>query len=431
MTNYYIDYNKVFDVAYSYTLSEDVKISVLNQVLDKVGEELNESLNEPSSHCVEFINRIMNTSLSEEVIGSLLDYTFGELSEEEIDEITEEFKEYYAKQALATIHEWDPAPVGLKGVERANKAQQDKANKPSAMDRLKGAVNKVKAWAKDKRPVGLSGVDGLKKQRDERIKTAVEMGTGPKAETKTTQAAQPSQPKPKRASTKLTDAEKAEMEATGDKKFEEMKAREAEANKRRQESRKATLNAKKEAAKTPEQREAERDAEVEKRFAEMKAREAEANKRRQESRKATMERKKAEAENKQNVSNASNAVSDAIKNAENPEQNKETVPVRGRRGRRANEALDEFYSLLEKTNISEKALAGVKGLLINKDLAQKALNKEYNTFMADMKPVDQAVNIEGHTGIKNSKLSDYIKKAQKSGNNYERLLAFAKKRYGN
>ena len=121
MTNYYIDYNKVFDVAYSNTLSEDVKISVLSKVLDKVGEELNESLNEQSSHCVEFINRIMDTSLSEDTVNSLLDYTFGELSEEEIDEITEEFKEFHAKQALTTLHEWDPAPVGLKGVERANK----------------------------------------------------------------------------------------------------------------------------------------------------------------------------------------------------------------------------------------------------------------------------------------------------------------------
>lgn len=341
MTNYYIDYNKVFDVAYSYTLSEDVKISVLSKVLDKVGEELNESLNEQSSHCVEFINRIMDTSLSEDTVNSLLDYTFGELSEEEIDEITEEFKEFHAKQALTTLHEWDPAPVGLKGVERANKeANAGKkpylkagANKPSAMDRLKGAVSKVKSWVQNNKPVGLSRVDGLKKERDERIKSAAEMGTGPKAEkannnATVSQGSNDTQAKPKRQSTKLTPEERAEMDKTGDERFEKMKAEQAEVNKRRQESRKATLQAKKDAAKTPEQREAERDAEVEKRFAEMKAKDAEVNKRRQESRKATLERKKAEAQNKQNASTASSAVSDAIKNAENPQQNKQTASVK-------------------------------------------------------------------------------------------------------
>ena len=401
MTNY-IDYSKVFDVAYSYTLSEDVKISTLRRVADKVGEELNESFNEPSSHCVEYINRLINTKLSEGAIDSIIENTFGELSEEEIDEITEEFKEFHAKRVLSSIDEWEPAPVGLAGVARANKAQQEKANEPkgpSAMDRLKGAVGKVKNWVsnlnKDKRPVGL---EALKKEREERINQAVEKGTGPKVVSgggkmsATASAETQSTEKPKRNSSKLTPEEVAELEKRDvDKMMDDINAQVSASRKKGWETRR-------------------RNAQD-------------------------------QTDNKKEVSSTSTDLGDVIKNAEDTDQNSskegEPVVVRGKRGgkkrgKSANEALEQVYSLLNNSTISEDSLTSIMELLANKKLAQQAVEREFNQFKDDMRPAEKAVSMEGHTGIKqvsSDKLKELLKKAEKSGNRYEKFLALFQRRY--
>ena len=339
-----INYNRLFDVAYSDTIPESVKDSILDNVLESIGEELNEDLQTEGSRCVGILETLAFSNMSCPLVNSIIDKAFAGLNEDFINEVSDAFIHKAAKSALekrkAERFSSGSTPIGLKGVQREARIQhaQDVVNKteapkPSALDRLKGAVSKVKSWVQNNRPVGLSHVDGLKKERDERIKSAAEMGTGPKAEktnnnATVSQGSNDTQAKPKRQSTKLTPEERAEMDKTGDERFEKMKAEQAEVNKRRKESRQATLQARRDANKTPEQLEAERSAEVDRRAAEQKAQQADRYKRTVETRNANRERRNAEAQNKQNASTASSAVSDAIKNAENPQQNKQTASVK-------------------------------------------------------------------------------------------------------
>lgn len=195
-----IDYNRLFDVAYSNTLSEDVKSLIYNNVLESIGEELNESLQiqQEDSCYVTFLNTLVNSTITEESMYDIIDMSFSHLSEEQIEEITEEF---IRKAALERLNEAVPAPIGLTGVAKEYKKQQEakalknkpvgltgvnnaqatsntpKAKGPSVMDRLKSTVGKVKSWFDNhKQP---SGLDKLKASREAQLRQSAELGTSP------------------------------------------------------------------------------------------------------------------------------------------------------------------------------------------------------------------------------------------------------------
>ena len=212
-----INYNRLFDVAYSNTIPESVKDSIYDEVLESIGEELNEGLQTEDSRCVELLETLAFSSLSKTTINYIIDRAFDGLNEEFINEVSDAFVNRAAKSALrkreAERFSSGSTPIGLKGVQREARIQhaQDvvkktEAPKPSAIDTLKGAVGKVKSWAEgirksNNKPVGLSSfkssnpsIEEIKKSDAEIRDHAIKMGTGDGSKT-TNIKAQPATPK--------------------------------------------------------------------------------------------------------------------------------------------------------------------------------------------------------------------------------------------
>ena len=199
-----INYNRLFDVAYSNTLPESVKDSILDNVLESIGEELNEDLQTEGSRCVGILETLAFSNMSCFLVNSIIDKAFDGLNEDFINEVSDAFIHKAAKSALrkreAAVKRqegYGNRPIGLvsldkqvKERERAQHARdvvnKTEAPKPSALDRLKGAVNKVKqAWGSNNKPVGLSSfkssnpsIEAIKKSDAEIRDHAVKMGTG-------------------------------------------------------------------------------------------------------------------------------------------------------------------------------------------------------------------------------------------------------------
>ena len=201
-------YNKLFDVLYSTEISEGVKVLIA----ENYPTQLNEGISEDSCY-VEFLKTMIDTNLSEAALEEVIDETFGDWSEEQVEALTEEFIHSVVNQYLnegifdarpigltgvrkaaekeQARREAKSQPIGLKGVERqqAAKAQLSKEPKgPSfgdkvkktgsaALGKLKSAVGKVRDWAKkmanNDKPVGLSK---LKAEQTARVNNAVNMG---------------------------------------------------------------------------------------------------------------------------------------------------------------------------------------------------------------------------------------------------------------
>ena len=210
-----INYNKLFDVAYSDTIPESVKDSILDSVLDSIGEELNEDLQEEGSRCVGILENLALSNMSCSLVNSIIERAFTGLNEDFINEVSDAFINRAAKSALASRKAQrfssGSSPIGLKGVQREARIQhaEDVARKtepvkPSALDRLKGAVNKVKqAWGSNNKPVGLSSfkssnpsIEEIKKSDAEIRDHAVKMGTGDGSKT-TNIKVQPAASEPK------------------------------------------------------------------------------------------------------------------------------------------------------------------------------------------------------------------------------------------
>ena len=126
-----LNYNKLFDVAYSNTLPEEVKSSILDNVLEGIGAELNESLQEEDSHYVVLIDTLVNSTISEASLNDTLDMIFSNVSEEVINEVSDAYINRAAKNALkqrqATVkkqQDYGNRPIGLKGVERQAKERR-------------------------------------------------------------------------------------------------------------------------------------------------------------------------------------------------------------------------------------------------------------------------------------------------------------------
>lgn len=366
----------LFEMLYSYTIAEDVKSSIVERVKDRIGDELNEDLNN-GSHYVAFINTLLESDISDMALDETLDLAFSGLSEEAIDEITEEFKK---AAVIRAINEWDPAPVGLTGVRRAaEKASEPKA--PSAMDRLKSAVGKVKGWAKtgaEKVKAGFekaksainqpTGLDKLKQMRADMVKHAVEMGTSPKVE----------QPKA-----------------------------EAKPEAPRQEAPKAQAKAK---TTSKPKATAPKASKVEQPKAEALKQEA----------------PKAKTTRKAKTTSLKNAAKEVIANAE---QAKEKVPVK--RGRK--KALQEAIELISSTSISESSLVEIIEMISNKKAAKKAVEREYGRFKQAADQLNRVEEVKAKTGVSPVSLEQHdqmIKKAEEAGNKYEQVKASSERKFG-
>ena len=421
-----LNYNKLFDVAYSNTLPEEVKSSILDNVLEGIGAELNESLQEEDSHYVVLIDTLVNSTISEASLNDTLDMIFSNVSEEVINEVSDAYINRAAKNALkqrqATVkkqQDYGNRPIGLKGVERQAKeidrakhaeqmttfkqpnkpAQQAKPQvpsqpKPSAMDRLKSAVGKVKSWVDKARndnnkPVGLSQ---LRQEKEERIKKAVEMGTGPKVEK--TEA-------PKAAETTTTEAPKAEKKTTAKKT-----------------AAKKTTTAKKIA-------QAQKEAEKVEQPKEEAATTAKTPKKA-----TTATKKKTTTTTKKNLDATTKKVAAKV----TTDKKKATTKTAKKAVKKsANEALAEFICLMADTDVSESTMGEVVEMLSNAKLAKQAVERDYKEFSkaADaLNKVEETKALTGASPVTPEQHKKMIENAAKKGERYERFKALADKKFG-
>ena len=454
-----IDYNKLFDVAYSNTLSEDVKSLIYSNVLESIGEELNESLQiqQEDSCYVTLLNTLVNSTITEESLYNIIDMSFSGLSEEQIEEITEEF---IRKAAIERLNEAAPAPIGLTGVAKENKKQQEaktakgnpigltginrantqasqsqpnqapKAKGPSVMDRLKSAVGKVKSWVdKHKQP---SGLDKLKATRDEKTRSAAEWGTSPstKAEPKKTEVT-PDTPAPAKGKLEIQVRRKPSgVEDYIGGKINSVKAARAEKKHETNKSVQKVLSAQKQAEEDiKKNEEALRDAEKDRKYEEMQAKKKASYASRAEKRKQTLEAKK-----KASSSDLNQAASTVAQNTQ-PEEQKELVHVRPRGGRKpknANEALADFVLTLADTNISESALEEIVEMISNAKAAKKAVARDKEDYNNALKALDHAERnaILTKVPVNKEETSKLAQDAEAKGERYEKFKALAQKKYG-
>lgn len=421
-----LNYNKVFDVAYSNTLPEEVKASILDNVLEGIGAELNESLQEEDSHYVVLIDTLVNSTISEASLNDILDMIFSNLSEEVINEVSDAYINRAAKNALkqrqATVkkqQDYGNRPIGLKGVERQAKeidrakhaeqmttfkqpnkpAQQAKPQassqpKPSAIDKLKSAVGKVKSWVDKARngnnkPVGLSQ---LRQEKEERIKKAVEMGTGPKVEKKEA---------PKAAETTTTEAPKAEKKTAAKK-----------ATAKKTTTAKKIAQAQKEAEKVEQPKEeAVTTAKTPKKA-------------------TTATKKKTTTTTKKNLDATTKKVAAKV----TTDKKKATTKTAKKAVKKsANEALAEFIFLMADTDVSESTMGEVVEMLSNAKLAKQAVERDYKEFSkaADaLNKVEETKALTGASPVTPEQHKKMIENAAKKGERYERFKALADKKFG-
>lgn len=438
-----MNYNMLFETLYSYTITEDVKSSIVERVKDRIGDELNEGLNN-GSHYVTFINTLLESDISDIALDETLDLAFSGLSEEAIDDITEEFKK---TAVIKAINEWDPAPVGLSGVHREAAKQQEKASQPKAIDRLKSAVGKVKGWAKngvEKVKAGVekvksavnqpTGIDRLKQMRSEMVKHAVEMGTGPKVEK--TEAPKPvvqpevkaEDPKPEQPKVEDEHKEKKSIEgvhrlAQAQKAVEDAqkKAEIKNTSKKATKTSQASTKAKKVTTKPKSEQ---LKLEVEPPKVENK------EKNNQTTKPEVSKQKTSKTTRKAKTSSLKKAAKKVITDAEQP---KELVPAKRGRSKKTNEALEEAIKLLTYTNISEEALVEIVEMISNKKAAQKAVERDYEKFK---KAVDSLNDVEvmkartGYSPVSQEEHDKMIKKAEDLGSHYERFKSLSDKKFG-
>lgn len=435
-----LDYNKLFDVAYSDTLPEAVKASIFENVLESIGAELNESLQTEDSYYVSFLNTLINSTITEACLSDIIETTFNSLSEAEIENLTEEFIKASVVSYISEAGFGTPRPIGLTGLRkeldrREGKAPQPQATKPSAMDRLKSAVGKVKSWV-DKvrdinRPSTMAGINKLQAQKDARVKKAVEMGTGPKA-TEAPKAevkqAPPKAPKQSKASKPAAPKLDKAAKATAPKA--------SKINKATEESAKVKTPAKAKKATTAVKPDSEQlKLDVEQPKAEVKKTKAGAKGKTTKKVEPKVEQPVAAKNSKKTTKKTSTKKADVVANnvAKAVEPEKEKVKVkRGRKPKNTNEALADFICLLSNTNISESAVEEIVEMISNKKAAKKAVDKEYKEFTKAADALNKAEEVSAKTNVPlNPELRDkLIKRAEKKGERYEHFKALADKKFG-
>ena len=214
-----MNYASLFNILYSVEISEDTKTDIINKIDYPVQEAYEvEPLIETY---LELIDTLVFSTASEALIYNIIDETFASLSEEFINEVSNEWikrkteaglksREQAVKRANDSVKS---GVIGLSQLNRQDKAQQrldkgraqvaartpntvePKAETPKAegaMGKLKSAVGKVKKWASgaddSSNYVGLSRLIGAKANKDnigaETLrKQTTEKTEAPKAET--------------------------------------------------------------------------------------------------------------------------------------------------------------------------------------------------------------------------------------------------------
>lgn len=178
-----VDYNKLFDVLYSDTIPTTVKESIVENVREQVNEDIFEA--EENSY-INILNNLAYSEMSESTTNELIDKIFGNLSENEIEEITNKFIKESCVRVISSgeipIMEGSTDYIGLARMRADDRKSRitDMTRKPSALDKLKGAVGKVKDAAKNSlagyilkdRPTGLSQIKDLDRIKADKPKTA-------------------------------------------------------------------------------------------------------------------------------------------------------------------------------------------------------------------------------------------------------------------
>ena len=449
-------YNKLFDVLYSDRLTEDVKLLVL----EKLDLDLNEGADELSPY-VSYINTLINTNITSEALEEVLDMTFSGLSEEEIDKITEEFirasveayiaeaaapiglvgvrKEAARREAAAVNKPKADRPIGLAGVRKAAAQAEDpkpapKNNEfkgPSAMDRLKSAATKVKNFAskatskvkevagKAKEAAGKAKdwatknlkpkthVEKLQQQKDDRVKKAVEMGTGSKDEPETKQL-------------KMDFNASADNTPAPEKKDENKRTVTLSRGKNRrlaiQKLKDKVEGKQAEEVSTPPEN---KNTEATSSTAVDSGKPANNKKRGRSTRKTTIAKLR---------DSAKNAATGGKKNTNGGKKN-----TSGGK-KKANEALAEVICLLADTNISESILEFVidtvnEGKVFNEQNRVKVVEKKKGAYEEALKKLDQAVEKGARTHT-DQVTPAMVDRAEHAGLSYETAKANTEHKYG-
>ena len=452
-----LDYNKLFDVAYSDTLPEAVKASIFENVLESIGAELNESLQTEDSYYASFLNTLINSTITEACLYDVIETTFSSLSEAEVEVLTEEFIKASVVNYISEAGFGTPRPIGLAGLRKEwnkgeEKAPQPQATKPSAMDKLKSAVGKVKSWV-DKvrevnRPSTIAGINKLQAEKDARIKRAVEMGTGPKVNVTTPHAA--TEPKAEEHHTEVHTSPKEERKQ----KLEDIKARVERHNKRAEDvkraesavpmgqrkeeskedkiaSRVAKHNERAQKIKAEEAPSTPMSGKVEEPSKEVKVSKSKATKKSAIKATSKVDSEKKIPKKKQTSTKKADTVATNVAKAVEPKKEKVKVK-RGRKPKNTNEAIADFVCLLSGTNISESAVEEIVEMISNKKTAKKAVEKEYKEFTKAADTLNDLEKMSAKSGLPldKEKYEKLAKKAEKKGERYEHFKALADKKFG-
>ena len=382
-------YNKLFDVLYSFEVSEDVKSLIVENLQTQLNEELHED-----SYNVKFIKTLLDTDISEEALFETLEIAYNSLNEAEIEDLTEEFM---VSLVEAYINEFkfygDPRPIGLTGVKKANEPkpeEQPKEQKPSAMDKLKSAVGKVKSWVDKVReinkPFTLTGIDKLKAKKDAIIKNSAEMGTVKAPEDKAKATLKPKATKPKATKPKATKQNKTKVNKVEPK-----------------------------AEVKPEVKPEQPKLEVEE-----PKKPVTASKTKTSSTKAP----------KKTPTKKVDSVAKKVAKAVNPKK-KKTTAKKGRKPKNTNEAIADVFCVLANTNISESAIEEIVEMISNKKAAKKAVEKEYKEFSKAVDALNKAEVLASKGVVVDPEVHDKLtKKAEKQGERYEHFKALADAKFG-
>ena len=179
-----MDYNSLFNLLYSTEISENTKSDIINRMSLPVFEATEET--SIVETYLELLDTLVYSSASEALIYNIIDETFANLDEEFINEVSNAWVKRKTEAGLkAREKAYNQARsnvIGLSSLNKASKAydklergQQQVANRtkvtplntnPTAMDKLKSAVGKVKNWASGNDRPNLSRIIGYKANKD-------------------------------------------------------------------------------------------------------------------------------------------------------------------------------------------------------------------------------------------------------------------------
>ena len=196
---------------------------------------------------LELLDTLVYSSASESLIYNIIDETFAELDEEFINEVSDQWvkrkteaglkaREQAYKQAKSNVVGLSSLNKAAEAGEKLERGKQQVANrtkvtplytKPTAVDKLKSAVGKVKNWASsiDKGPehVGLSRIVGYKANKDNMGAHSLHQQTTQKAEAPSARSERIEKAKEKAKGTKLPSGDTINMDNSSIKRREEAK----------------------------------------------------------------------------------------------------------------------------------------------------------------------------------------------------------------